>query len=51
MSIHLRSENDKVNKLEKCDKIHARILSKANAQPHIMKKTHAKFQNELYKTV
>ena len=37
--------------MEKVTKINLTIISKPHAHPHTMKKTYAKFQNDLYKTV
>ena len=36
---------------KKVTKIDPTIMSKPYAHPHIMRKTHAKFQNNWYKTV
>ena len=51
LSYNLRSETDKVRKVEKVTKINARITS----QPHVylqpIKKTCAKFQKDQYKIV
>ena len=40
-----------VHNVEKVTKNVLTIIPKSNAYPHTMKKTHAKFQNNQYKTV
>ena len=40
-----------VHNVEKVTLNNLTIISKAHAHPHTMKKTHAKFQNDQYKTV
>ena len=42
----LRSEIDKVHKVEKVIKNNPTIISKPHAHPHTMKKTSAKFQKD-----
>ena len=37
--------------MEKVTKYELTFISKPNAHPHTMKKAHAKFQNNQYKTV
>ena len=44
---NLRSENDKVHKVEKVTKINARIISKPHAHLQTMEKTCAKFKKKL----
>ena len=51
LSYNLRSENDKVRKVEKVTKINAKITSKPHAHLQTMEKTCAKFQNDRYKIV
>ena len=46
----LRVKNDFHN-VEKCEKNNLTITSKPHAHPHTMKKRHAKFHNNQYKTV
>ena len=41
----------KFHNVEKVTKNNLTIISKPHAHPHTMKKTHAKFQNDRYKTV
>ena len=48
---NLRSENDKVHKVEKVTKINARIISKPRAHLQTMEKTCAKFEKDWYKIV
>ena len=50
-SYNLRSENDKVHKVEKRTKIYSRIISKSHAHLQTMEKTCAKFQKDQYKIV
>ena len=40
-----------VDNVEKVIKIDPTIMSNPHAHPHTMRKTHAKFQNNWYKTV
>ena len=48
----LRVKNDYVHNMKKkVTKNDLTIISKLQAHPHTMKKTHAKFQNDRYKTV
>ena len=47
----LRSENDKVHKVEKETKINSRIISKPHAYLQTMGKTCAKFHKDRYKIV
>ena len=47
----LRVKNDEVHNVEKVTKNVLTIIPKPHAHPHTMKKTHAKFQNNQYKTV
>ena len=47
----IRVKNDKVDTFEKVTKINPIIMSNPHAHPHTMRKTHAKFQNNWYKTV
>ena len=50
----LRVKNDSVHNVEKVKKKKKKkltITSKSHAHPITMKKTHAKFQNDRYKTV
>ena len=47
----LRVKNDLVYNVEKVNKNNLTIISKSHAYPHTMKKTHAKFHNNRYKTV
>ena len=49
--IELRSENDKVHKVEKVAKINSRIISKPHAHLQTMAKTCAKFHKDRYKIV
>ena len=51
ISYNLRSENDKVHKVEKVTKINSRIISKPHAYLQTMEKTCAKFQKVRYKIV
>ena len=51
LSKNLRSENDKVHKVEKVTKINSRIISKPHAHLQTMGKTCAKFQKDRYKSV
>ena len=51
LPLNLRSENDKVHKVEKVTKINARIISKPHAHLQTMEKTCAKFQKDQYKIV
>ena len=51
LSYNLRSENEKVRKVEKVTKINARIASKSHAHLQTMEKTCAKFQKDRYKIV
>ena len=51
LSQNLRSENDKVHKVEKATKINSRIISKPHAHFQTIAKTCAKFQKDRYKTV
>ena len=51
LSQNLRSENDKVHKVEKVIKIDSQIISKPHANFQAMAKTFAKFQNYQYKIV
>ena len=47
----LRVKNDEVHNVEKSKKNNLTISSKSHAHPHTMKKMHAKFHNNQYKTV
>ena len=47
----LRVKNDQVHNVEKVTKNDLTFISKPHADPPTMKKTHAKFQNDQYKTV
>ena len=47
----LRVKNDQVHNVEKVKKNNLTITSKSHAHPHTMKKTHAMFHNNRYKTV
>ena len=49
--IVLRSENDKVHKVEKVAKIKSRIISKPHVPLQTMAKTCAKFHKDRYKIV
>ena len=51
LSQNLRSENDKVHKVEKVTKINSRFISKPHAHLQTMEKTCAKFQKDWYKIV
>ena len=51
LSYNLRSENDKVHKVEKVTNINARIISKPHAHLQTLEKTCAKFQKDRYKIV
>ena len=42
---------DLVDTVEKVTKINPTTMSNPHAHPHTMRKTHAKFQNNWYKTV
>ena len=47
----LYNQGEKVDNVEKVTKIDPTIMSIPHAHPHTMRKTHAKFQNNWYKTV
>ena len=47
----LRVKNDQVHNVEKVTKNYLTIIFKSNSHPHTMKKKHAKFHNNQYKTV
>ena len=47
----LRMNNDYAHNVEKINKNDLTIISKLHADSHTMKKTHATFQNDRYKTV
>ena len=47
----LKKKNANVHNVEKVTKNVLTIISKPHANPHTMKKTHAKFQNDQYKTI
>ena len=49
--VYIYMEVEKMTKVEKVTKNNLRIISKEHAHLHTMKKTHAKFQNDQYKTV
>ena len=50
--LYTEGKNDKVHNVEKVTKkIVLTIIPKPHAHSHTMKKTYAKFQNNLYKTV
>ena len=51
LSKNLRSENDKVHKVEKVTKINSTTISKPHAYLKTMAKTCAKFQKDRYKIV
>ena len=44
-------KNDYVHNAEKVIKIDPTTMSNPHAHPHTMRKTHAKFENNWYKTV
>ena len=47
----LRVKNDYVHNVEKVKKNNLKITSKSHVHPHTMRKIHAKFHNNRYKTV
>ena len=46
-----QGKNDQVHNVEKVTKFDPTIMSNPYAHPHTMRKTHAKFENNWYKTV
>ena len=46
----LRMKNDKLTMWKRSEKIYLTFIFKPHAYPHAMKKTHAKFHNNRYKT-
>ena len=49
--LYIEVKNDQVHNVEKVTKNNLTIISKPHAHLHIMKKIHAKFQTDRYKTV
>ena len=49
--LYIDMKNDSVHNMEKVTKNNLTNKSKPHVHLHTMKKTHAKFQNDLYKTV
>ena len=49
--LYIEVKNDQVHNVEKVTKNNLTIISKPHAHLHTMKKTHARFKNDRYKTV